>query len=179
MRTGASAAAAETRRSKVRRAALRAGVAGAIAAGASIWLPPSPPVALLGTAMMVPVFWGLLQVPPARGGRHLTWVCGGLVVVNTLFLAFIAVGAAFPGAFTVSRTVDLAVMALMVTLHLQQRARIQAALVVSALLAVLAGYGGIASVLKGLWLLALGMWLLQKARRQTDAPQTLREAINR
>ncbi len=182
MPTGASAAAAEGWRSKAGRVALHAGVTGAIGsamvAGAGLWLSPSS-LALIGTAAMVPVFWGLLQVSPANGGRHLTWACGGLVMMNTVFLAFISVGATFHGAFAVSRTVGLAVMALMFTLHLRQRARIQAAIVLLALLAALTRQGGLADALKGLWLLALGMWLMQKAKRRNGDPRTSGEAISR
>ena len=162
--------------------ALRAGIAGAIGSaivtGAGLRLPPSPLVALIGTAAMVPVFWGLLQLSPV-GGRHLTWACGGLVMMNTLFLAFISVGPAFHGAFAVSRTVGLVVMALMFTLHLRQRARIQAALVLLALLAALTRQGAPADALKGLWLLALGMWLMQNAKRRNGDPRTFWEAISR
>lgn len=91
-------AAAKPKRSKTARTALRAGIAGAIGSaivtGAGLRLPPSPLVALIGTAAMVPVFWGLLQLSPV-GGRHLTWACGGLVMANTLFLPFISAGAVF------------------------------------------------------------------------------------
>jgi hypothetical protein len=162
--------------------ALRAGIAGAIGSaivtGSGLRLPPSPLVALIGTAAMVPVFWGLLQLSPV-GGRHLTWACGGLVMMNTLFLAFIFVGAAFPGAFAINRGVGLAVMALMLVQHLQQRLRTHAVLVLLALLAALAGYGGLAIVLKGLWLLALGMWLMLRGKRRNDDPRTFGEAISR
>ena len=182
MRTGVGAAAAEPRRSKTSRMALLAGAAGAIGsaiiAGAGLWLPPSPLVALIGTAAMVPVFWGLLQVVPA-GSRHLTSACGGLVVVNTLFLLFISAGAAFHGAFAISGAVGLTVMAMMFVLHLQRRARMQAVLVLLALLDALAGLGGLAIVLKDLWLVSLGVWLMQKAKERDDDSRSLGEAIHR
>lgn len=68
-------------------------------------------------------------------------------------------------------------MALMLLLHLKQRARIQAVFVLLALLAALAGHAGLAIVLKGLWLLALGMWLMWKTKQRYDA-RTLGEAIH-
>lgn len=176
MRTGLGAAAAEADRA---RTAVRTGAVGAMVSafvvGASLWLPSSPVLALTGTAAMVPVFGGLLQVAPRSG---LTWACGGLVLANTLFLLFISEGAAFQGAFAISRAVGMGVMALMLVLHLRQRARIQAPLVLLALLADLAGFGGLAIVFKGLWLLALGMWLGQKVEPRKDDPRTLGEAID-
>lgn len=166
------------RRSAERRAGVAGAIGSAIIAGTGLWLPSSPFEELIGTAAMVPVFWGLLQVSPVSG-RHLTWACGGLVMMNMLFLAFISVGAAFHGAFAISRAVGLGVMALMLVLHLPQRARIQAALALVALLAAVAGLGGLAGVLKGLWLVTLGMWLMHESQQRKDDARTLGEANHR